>query len=407
MSSARADPTEGPTSAVVLAAGEGIRLRPLTANRPKPMLPAGTRPILEHVLNALIDAGIDDIHLVVGYQANRVRSHFGATYRDVPLTYHTQANQLGSGHALLQARDGPADSFLLVNGDQVIDSRIVNAVRTTHTGAAAALAVVEGPQAADYGAVTLDSNEITTLTEQPAGGEFRLFNAGVYAFTQEIFETLETLSVDRGELPITDALQALIDDKNHAVAGVRTDQFWMDATHPWDLLSLSRELLRRGWVDPPALDDSDCYVDETANIHPDATLVGPVVVDSDAVIEASAVVGPYAAIGASATIGAGAVLRDVVIDTDTAVGPNTTATELVAGQGCEIGGAFTAAGGPADVVLEEQVYPDVDLGGVLADRVEVGGAATLEPGALVGPDATVGDGVVVRGHIEAGSEVVR
>ena len=407
MSSARADETNQPTSAVVLAAGEGIRLRPLTANRPKPMLPAGTQPILEHVLDALIDAGITDIHLVVGYKGNRVRSHFGPTYREVPLTYHTQTNQLGSGHALLQARDGPSDAFLLVNGDQVIDSRIVEAVRTTHTDASAALAVVEGPQAADYGAVTLDGSEITTLTEQPAGGEFRLFNAGVYAFTPEIFETLEELSVDRGELPITDALQALIDDESHAVASVRTDHFWMDATHPWDLLSLSRALLRRGWVDPPAVDGGDCYIDETANVHSDATLVGPVVVDSDAVIEAGAVVGPYAAIGASATVGAGAVLRDVVIDTDTTVGPNTTATELVAGQGCDIGGAFTAAGGPADVVLEEQVYPDVDLGGVLADRVDVGGAATLEPGALVGPDAVLGDGVVVSGQIDAGSEVVR
>ena len=162
MSSARADETEEPTSAVVLAAGEGIRLRPLTAKRPKPMLPAGTRPILEHVLNALIDAGVDDIHLVVGYQANRVRSHFGPTYRDVPLTYHTQTNQLGSGHALLQARDGPTDSFLLVNGDQVIDSRIVEAGRTTHTDAAAAFAVVEGPQAADYGAVTPHARDIPT-----------------------------------------------------------------------------------------------------------------------------------------------------------------------------------------------------------------------------------------------------
>src|SRR6056297_683552 len=103
MSDAPANDGRRPSSAVVLAAGEGIRLRPLTANRPKPMLPAGTRPILEHVLNALIDASVDDIHLVVGYQADRVRSHFGPAYRGVPISYHTQTNQLGSGHALLQA----------------------------------------------------------------------------------------------------------------------------------------------------------------------------------------------------------------------------------------------------------------------------------------------------------------
>jgi len=404
MSNSPATDGSRPSSAVVLAAGEGIRLRPLTANRPKPMLPAGTRPILEHVLNALIDAGVDDIHIVVGYQANRVRSHFGPTYRDVPITYHTQSNQLGSGHALLQARDGPSGSFLLVNGDQIIDHRIVEAVSTAHTDAAT-LAVVEGPEAVDYGAVHLDGETVTELIEQPASGEFRLFNAGVYAFSQRIFETLEALSVERGELPLTAAIQQLIDD-DHAVGGVRTDYFWMDATHPWDLLSLSRELLARGWVDVPAV-DSDVFVHESAHVHPDATLVGPVVVDSDVVIEAGAVVGPYAAIGASATIGSGSVLRDVVVDTDTVIGPNTTAVEFVAGQGCEMGAALTASGGPADVVLDEQVYTDVDLGGVIADRVDVGGGATLEPGALIGPEATIGAGVVVRGHIDAGSEVVR
>ncbi len=394
-----------PSSAVVLAAGEGIRLRPLTANRPKPMLPAGTRPILEHVLNALIDAGVDDIHLVVGYQANRVRSHFGPTYRDIPITYHTQTNQLGSGHALLQARDGPTGSFLVVNGDQIIDHRIVEAVSDAHNSAAT-LAVVEGTEAADYGAVRLSGAEITELIEQPATGEFRLFNAGVYAFTQQIFETLATQSVDRGELPLTDAIQELIADEAHSVGGVRTDHFWMDATHPWDLLSLSRELLARGWVDAPAT-EADIYVADSAHVHPDATLVGPVVVDSDVVIEAGAVVGPYAAIGASTTVGSGSVLSDVVVDTDTVIGPNTTGVELVAGQGCEIGVGFTAAGGPADVVLDGQVYTDVDLGGVIADRVEIGGGATLEPGALIGPKATVGSGVVARGYIEAGSEVVR
>jgi len=401
------DPTVDatPSSAVVLAAGEGIRLRPLTANRPKPMLPAGTRPILEHVLNALIDAGVDDIHLVVGYQANRVRSHFGPTYRDIPITYHTQSNQLGSGHALLQARDGPTDSFLLVNGDQIIDHRIVDAVKNAHSGTAT-LAVVEGPEAVDYGAVTLSNNEITELVEQPEDDEFRLFNAGVYAFSQQIFETLDELSVDRGELPLTDAIQDLITEPDHTVAGVRTDHFWMDATHPWDLLALSRELLARGWVDAPET-DTNVYVQDSAHVHPDATLIGPVVVDSDAVIEAGAVVGPYAAIGASATVGSGSVLSDVVVDTDTTIGPNTTAIEFVAGQGCDIGAALTAGGGPADVVLNDQVYTDIDLGGVIADRVDIGGNATLEHGALIGPGATVGTGVVVRGEVDAESEVVR
>jgi len=401
-----ADDNDPPSSAVVLAAGEGIRLRPLTANRPKPMLPAGARPILEYVLNALIDTGINDIHLVVGYQAKRVRSHFGPTYRDVPITYHTQANQLGSGHALLQARDGLDGTFLLVNGDQIIDTRIVEAVSSSHTETTATLAIVEGQNAVDYGAVRLDGDRVTELIEQPITGDFRLFNAGVYAFSQQIFETLETLSVERGELPLTAAIQQLIEDGDHAVGGVRTDHFWMDATHPWDLLTLTRELLSRGWVDDPPGDDTT-HVADSARVHPDATLVGPVVIDSDAVIEAGAIVGPYVAVGASATIGAGAVLRDTVVDTDTTIGPNTTASEAVVGQGCELGANLTVAGGPATVVLDEDVHRNVALGGVIADRVEIGGGATLEPGALIGPEATIGHGVVVHGRIDGGSEVVR
>ena len=90
-------------SAIVLAAGEGKRLRPLTKHRPKPMLPAATKPILEHVFDALIDAGVTDITVVVGYKRTRVQSHFGPTYRNVPLQYVTQRKQLGSGHALLAA----------------------------------------------------------------------------------------------------------------------------------------------------------------------------------------------------------------------------------------------------------------------------------------------------------------
>ena len=394
-----------PSAAVVLAAGEGTRLRPLTANRPKPMLPAGTRPILEYVLNAVIDAGVDEIHLVVGYQASRVRSHFGPSYRNTPLTYHTQDNQLGSGHALLEARDGPDESFLLVNGDQVIDRRMITAVKQRHTDQAATLAVVEGKQAPQYGAVTLKNNQITELIEQPQTGDYRLFNAGVYAFDQTIFETLETLAVDRGSLPLTDGISQLL-ETDQAVQGVRTDEFWMDATHPWDLLALSRALLSRGWVEIPET-EPDVYVDETANVHPDATLVGPVVVDQDAVIGAGAVVGPFAAIGANATVGPNSVLEDTVVDTGTTLGPNTTAIECVAGQDCELGADLTVAGGPADVIVNGTVYTNVELGGVLADRVTVGGNTTLEPGALVGPDATVDAGVVVRGTIEAGSEVVR
>jgi glucose-1-phosphate thymidylyltransferase len=315
------------------------------------MLPAGTRPILEHILNALIEAGIDELHLVVGYQANRVRSHFGSTYREVPITYHTQANQLGSGHALLQAQDGPNDSFLVVNGDQIIDHRIVKEVSYAHTDATATLAVVEGPEAAEYGALKMEGEVVTKLIEQPTSREYRLFNAGVYAFDTDIFETLDGLSIEQGELPLTDAISQLITDEQ-TVQGIRTDLFWMDVTHPWHLLSLSRELLARRGIESPEA-NSSVYVDDSVHIHPDATLVGPVVIDSDVVVQSGAVVGPHVAVGANTMIGADSIIKDVVIDTGTTIGPKTTVIECITGQNCEIGPEVTISGGPGRVIVGE------------------------------------------------------
>src|SRR6056297_875981 len=141
-------------TAVVLAAGEGTRLRPLTRNRPKPMLPAANRPILEHVFDALVEAGIEKLVVVVGYKRDRVQDHFGPTYRGVPISYVSQTKQLGSGHALLQARsvvDGPV---LVMNGDRLVDAATIEEVDTSYAETGnTSIAVLERQDTSRYGAV--------------------------------------------------------------------------------------------------------------------------------------------------------------------------------------------------------------------------------------------------------------
>ena len=114
--------SDTPVTAVILAAGEGRRLEPLTNRRPKPMMPVANRPLLEHVIDSVVAAGIDRIVLVVGYKQERIRNHF----RDgndwgVTIEYVEQSTQLGTGHAVLQAEpvvDGP---FVVLNGDRIVD----------------------------------------------------------------------------------------------------------------------------------------------------------------------------------------------------------------------------------------------------------------------------------------------
>ncbi|SFK65310.1 glucose-1-phosphate thymidylyltransferase [Halogranum rubrum] len=393
------------TSAVVLAAGEGQRLRPLTKHRPKPMLPAAGRPILEHVLDAIIDAGITDLHLVVGYKHERVQDYFGATYRGHSLTYHHQHKQLGSGHALLQAESAIDADFLVVNGDQLISHHTVSEVVDAHSVAdVATLAVVESDDAPQYGGVRMQDDHIIELVEKPHSSEYRLLNAGIYAFAPSFFAEVEDTARFDGELSLTDTLSNLI-EQNELVRGVRTEGIWRDATYPWDLISLAKTLLvRPGSIAAPVVDEN-VYVNEDAIVHDDATLHGPVVVGADSVIGPQAVVGPDTAIGQNVSIDAGAVVSTSVVDDDTRIGPNATLVECVTGQGVSIDAGTTIPGGTADVRINTTVHEDVSLGGVVADRTHLGGGTTLTSGVLIGPNATIHPGSRVKTNIGEDAEV--
>jgi glucose-1-phosphate thymidylyltransferase len=391
-------------TAVVLAAGEGNRLRPLTHNRPKPMLPAANRPILEYVLDALVDAGIERLCLVVGYKRDRVQDHFGPTYRGVPIDYVVQSKQLGSGHALQQAAGTVGDSFVVVNGDRVIQAKMVSAVVDAYEDAPAALAVLEHGNAQRYGAVDVDSGTITALVEKPDRSEFRLINAGVYAFDRSIFEVLARTERINGTLPLTAAVESLVDERK--VRAVRTDGLWVDATYPWDLLEVAHEVLRHGLVEAPER-DAAVWVADSARIDDDATLQGPVVVGPDCEVAAGAVVGPNVALGRNATVGANATVEGSVLDTDARVGAASVLIDCVTGHDVHLGPATVAPGGPADVQVGDAVHRGERLGAVFGDRVRAEGGVNCAPGALVGTNAHLRTGVVVSGQVRADSEVIR
>lgn len=392
------------STGIVLAAGEGTRLRPLTSTRPKPMLPVANRPILDYVLDALVDAGITDLVLVVGYKRDRVQDHVGSTYRDVPVTYVHQAKQLGSGHALLQAREAVDGPFLTVNGDRVIDPQTVEDVLDSFDDTPT-MAVREHPNANEYpnGAVRLDGDRVVELVEQP-DGPYRLINAGVYAFPAGWFDRLAVTERRDGDLYLPDAIVELAAERG--VVGVRTEGLWVDITYPWDLLYATRQLLGAGRVDEQP-QEAGVYVHETARVHEDATLQRPVVVGPDAEIAAGVVVGPDTAIGRNVTVEANATIERSLVGADTRVGPGTILRDCVTGMAGELGAGVVVPGGETDVRIGTDIHEGERLGAVVGDRVTLGGGSTLDPGTLLGVGASVGVGAVARGHVAAGAEVVR
>jgi glucose-1-phosphate thymidylyltransferase len=370
------------------------------------MLPAGNRPILEYVFDALVEAGLDRIVVVVGYKRDRVQNHFGPAYRGVELTYVTQEKQLGSGHALLQARAEVSGPVLVVNGDRLIDGETVRSVIDHYETdpETPALSVLERQDASHYGAVDLRDGDLVSIVEKPDTDEYRLINGGIYAFSESIFDEIEATPRADGELALTDTIARLID--HDRVRAVKTEGMWVDATYPWDLLAVAREVLARGRVTEQG-DGEGVWVADSAHVHEDATLQAPVVVGPDCEVAAGTVLGPNTALGDNVTVGPNATVQNSVLDVDTRVDAGATLVDTVTGQDVTLGVETVVPGGPADVQVNTHVFEDQALGAVFADRVRTRGNVSVSPGTLVGPGATLHAGVHAFGHIGEGAEVVR
>ncbi|RLM60132.1 sugar phosphate nucleotidyltransferase, partial [Halorubrum sp. Atlit-26R] len=318
-------------TAVILAAGEGRRLAPLTNRRPKPMVPVANRPLLEHVVEAVTATTIDRIVLVVGYKQERIRNHFGdGDDWGVTIEYVEQSTQLGTGHAVLQAEsvvDGP---FVVLNGDRIVDPEIVSQLRDSAVEAdLPAMAVTSVAHPRQYGVVTLDGELVTAIDEKPEGTvETNQINAGVYAFSPAIFDAIRQTHAP-GELAITATLDDLA--ANESLSAVRYDGRWLDVSNLWDLLTVNAALIGESsetGVDGPTLADSVTVADDVAlagnvRVGPNVTIGGSTAIGSNATVEAGAVV-ENAVVFPDAVIGAGAVVRNAIVAGNARIGPNTT-----------------------------------------------------------------------------------
>jgi len=422
---------ETAVSAVILAAGEGRRLEPLTNRRPKPMMPVANRPLLEHVLEAVAAAGVNHVVFVVGYRHERIRNHFGdGDDWGVDIEYVDQSTQLGTGHAVLQAESAVAGPFVVVNGDRVVDPAIVAEVCNRAAGGETptmAVTRVENPRA--YGVVTTEGDRVIEIEEKPAGPvETGRINAGVYGFSPAIFDAIRDTTTP-GELTITATLNDAAADAG--VGAVPYDGRWLDVSNLWDLLAVNAALIGEGGsggegmvgsgsaVGSNGVGGSDDAVgsegvvgSEGAAKSEDQSKIRPeraedVVLAETARLGANVTLGGATAIGRNVTIEANAVVENAVIFPDAVIGAGAVVRDAIVAGNARIGPNATIAGADATVVVGDAVHHDVALSGVVGDNTTVGAGATLTGGAVVGDDVTVEAGVVLNSRIEPGAVVRR
>ncbi|MEF8783168.1 MAG: UTP--glucose-1-phosphate uridylyltransferase AglF [Haloarculaceae archaeon] len=252
--------------AVVLAAGEGTRLRPLTEDKPKGMVDVDGEPILTHCFDQLVDLGADELLVVVGYMKETIIEHYGDEYEGIPITYAHQREQTGLAHALLTVEEHIDDDFMLMLGDNIFRANLQDVVnRQQEERADAAFLVEEVPweEASRYG--VCDTNkygEIVEVVEKPDDPPSNLVMTGFYTFTPAIFHACHLVQPsDRGEYEISDAVDLLI-HSGRTIDALRMDGWRVDVGYPEDREKAER--LLEGNDTDTGTDTKDAETDATA-----------------------------------------------------------------------------------------------------------------------------------------------
>ncbi|MCU4925466.1 sugar nucleotidyltransferase [Halobacteria archaeon AArc-dxtr1] len=224
--------------AVVLAAGKGTRLEPLTDDKPKALVEIDDKPLIEDVFDQLLAIGTTELVVVVGHMKEQIIERYGDAYEGVPITYAHQREQLGLAHAILQAEPHVDDDFVLMLGDNVFRANLGDVInRQAEERADAAFLVEEVPweEASRYG--VLDTNEygeIVEVMEKPDDPPSNLVMTGFYTFTPAIFHACHLVQPsDRGEYELPDAIDLLI-QSGRTIDAIRMDGWRVDVGYPED-----------------------------------------------------------------------------------------------------------------------------------------------------------------------------
>jgi mannose-1-phosphate guanylyltransferase/phosphomannomutase len=367
--------------AVIMAGGEGSRLRPLTSNVPKPMLPVANRPLMEHIIDLLRRHGITDIVATVQFLSSVIRNYFGdGSDLGVSLSYATEDVPLGTAGSVFGAQDLLNGTFIVVSGDALTDLDLTDVVEFHRSkGAAATLVLKRMSDPLEFGIVmTDDEGRIERFLEKPTWGQVfsDTINTGIYVLEPEIFDLIPP---DQ-PYDFSSELFPTMLDKGLPLFGYVTDAYWTDVGNTDAYLQAQQDSLSgKVRVEIPGFElRPSVWVGEDVQIDPTARLEGPLLIGDNAQLGPGARVGPASVIGANSFVGDDAVVSHGVVMERARVGPYARVTGGILGRGAILDRGATLE---EAAVLGDEVT--VGAGALVKSRVKIYPGKTVEAGAIV------------------------
>ncbi|MGD9495678.1 MAG: sugar phosphate nucleotidyltransferase [Armatimonadota bacterium] len=335
--------------AVILAAGMGTRMRPLTLRRPKPLVPVAGRPMIEHIVGGLVSAGVRDICLVIGYLGDQIVHALGdGTRLGARLVYRWQEHFGGTGAAVLLAEDFVGDErFVLGWGDIIIPSRnyrrMIGMYCRERPEAVLSVNVVEDPW--EGAAVYVANDHVERIIEKPPKGRSSTHynNAGLFVFGPELLGILRRTPLSpRGELEVPSAVMSMLQG-GARIRAFEIEGYWSDVARPASAIAVSGEIIRDA-------SHAGVLTHPTARVCAQASLRPPVLVGPDAVVEAASL-GPNVTVMAGAQIAAGARLHDAMVFAGAHVGEGCVLSHAIVEEWTEVAGGTCAAGSREEAIV--------------------------------------------------------
>jgi len=411
--------------AVVLAAGKGTRLHPLTLTRPKHLVQVGGKPIIDNVLEALRGAGIVDVVFIVNYMADLLQNHLGdGASHGMRFEYAVQKQLRGTADAASFAEPFVKEDFLLTYGDWLTTPEAIRTVLQAHEKerptVTMAVVPVENPE--HYGIVELDNFHVKRIVEKPTPDEApsNLANAGVYVLSKDVFDAVKrTEPSPRGEFEITDSLSLLLRAGQEIVASKLSANDMFDVGLLWDLFEANRWVLERtkprmdGQIEDGARIMGPAVIEDGSRIRSGAYIEGPVFIGEGSDVGPNCFIRPYTSIGQNVRVGNACEIKNSIIMSRTHIGHLSYVGDSIIGSSCNFGAGTTIAnyrfdGKSIKMTIKESVLDTGrrKLGAVFGDDVKTGINSLFMPGVKVGNGCWIGPDVTVHRDVPPNTLVI-
>ncbi len=362
--------------AVVIAAGKGTRMLPLTATMSKGMIPIANKPLLSWTCSFLDFC--DEIIIVVNKAQADITNYF-STNKKIKFVFQDKA--LGTGHAMLQAEGHVDDRFIAVYGDDIYGE---DDIKTIAGMGGTVITSFKSNNPSAFGVLEIEGDNVIGLEEKPGRPKSTLVNCGLYLLDKSVFAVLKKIEKSpRGEYELTDAIKLMIKEgkvKNYTV------KTWIPLSYPWNILDANKYLL----------DHYGSRISQKAEIRPGAVIEEPVAIDDGAIIGPNCYLRKYSSIGKNCKIGQAVEVKNSIVMDNSFVSHLSYVGETIVGRNCNIGGGTLFANLRLD---DKNIKVEINgvridsghrkLGAIIGDNVKFGARVTVMPGKRIWPNLLI------------------